>query len=56
MSTGKKIKAGKDTILMNIILIVVVGGFCVMCLVPFAMMLGSSFETEYNLAHGGYTF
>ena len=52
----KKIKTGKDTILMNIILVIIIGGFCVLCLVPFIMMIGSSFETEYNLSHYGYTF
>ena len=53
---GSKVKAGKDTIIMNAILVIVIGGFCVLCLIPFLMMIGSSFETEYNLAHYGYTF
>ena len=51
----KENKTGKDTILMNIILVIIIGGFCVLCLVPFIMMIGSSFETEYNLSHYGYT-
>ena len=55
-ASGKKIKPGKDTIQMNIILVIIIGGFCVLCLVPFIMMIGSSFETEYNLSHYGYTF
>ena len=53
---GSKVKAGKDTIIMNAILVIVIGGFCVLCLIPFLMMIGSSFETENNLAHYGYTF
>ena len=55
-ANGNKIKTGKDTILMNILLVIIIGGFCVLCLIPFIMMIGSSFETEYNLAHYGYTF
>ncbi len=51
-----KIKAGRDTTIMNIIIVAVIGGFCILCLIPFIMMIGSSFETEYNLAHYGYTF
>ena len=37
-ASGKKIKTGKDTILMNIILVIIIGGFCVLCLVPFIMI------------------
>lgn len=51
-----KVKTGRDTTIMNIIIVIVIGGFCILCLIPFIMMIGSSFETEYNLAHYGYTF
>lgn len=53
---GKHMRKGKDTILMNALLIVIIGGFCIVCLLPFVMMIASSFETEYNLSHSGYTF
>lgn len=53
---AKRIREGKDTLIMNIILVLVIGSFCVACLAPFVMMIASSFETEYNLAHYGYTF
>lgn len=52
----RKRKSGKDTYLMNALLVIIIGGFCLLCLIPFFMMIGSSFETEYNLAHYGYTF
>lgn len=53
---ARHIREGKDTLLMNILLVTIIGGFCIICLAPFVMMIASSFETEYNLSHYGYTF
>lgn len=53
---SRHIHEGKDTLLMNVLLVIVIGGFCILCLAPFVMMIASSFESEYRLAHDGYTF
>lgn len=53
---SRHIREGKDTLLMNVLLVIVIGGFCILCLAPFVMMIASSFESEYRLAHDGYTF
>ena len=56
LRSSRHIREGKDTLLMNVLLVIVIGGFCILCLAPFVMMIASSFESEYRLAHDGYTF
>lgn len=53
---NRKKKKGKDEILLNIIVTVVVVSFSIFVLLPFFMIIGTSFEKETNIQNYGYTF
>lgn len=48
------IKKTKDQIIMDVIVTIVVGVFCLFCIIPFAMLIANSFETEVNILRNGY--
>lgn len=50
-----KIKKSKGEILYDIVVYVLVTLFCIFCLLPFLMIIGSSLETEANISRFGYT-
>ncbi len=50
-----KIKMSNGEKLYSIIVYLIAGLFCVFCLYPFAIILGSSFETEANFAKYGFS-
>lgn len=52
--TGSKIKKSKGEIVFDIVVYAIAALFCVYCLYPFAIILGSSFETESNFAVHGF--
>lgn len=49
-----KIKRSKGEIIFGIAVYAIATIFCIYCLFPFAIILGSSFETETNFAAYGY--
>ncbi len=51
----KKIKKGKDEIIISVIIYTCIISFCFFVLVPFIMMLSSSFETEANILKYGFS-
>ena len=50
-----KIKMSNGEKIYSIIVYLLAGLFCVFCLYPFAIILGSSFETEANFAKYGFS-
>ncbi|MBP3198058.1 MAG: carbohydrate ABC transporter permease [Butyrivibrio sp.] len=53
--SGTKIKmSGSEKIYLSVVYIIA-GLFCIFCLYPFAIILGSSFETEANFARYGFS-
>jgi multiple sugar transport system permease protein/putative aldouronate transport system permease protein len=52
--TKKKIKKGKDAIILDTMVVVVITLFAVFCLLPFIMLIATSFETETNIVREGY--
>lgn len=52
--TGSKIKKSKGEIVFDIVVYAIAALFCIYCLYPFAIILGSSFETESNFAVHGF--
>lgn len=52
--TGSKIRKSKGEIVFDIVVYAIAALFCVYCLYPFAIILGSSFETESNFAVHGF--
>ncbi|MEZ3444078.1 MAG: carbohydrate ABC transporter permease [Lachnospiraceae bacterium] len=52
--TGSKIKKSKGEIVFDIVVYAIAALFCIYCLYPFAIILGSSFETESNFATYGF--
>lgn len=51
---GGKIKKSRGEIIFDIAVYAIAALFCVYCLYPFAIILGSSFETESNFAIHGF--
>lgn len=52
--TGSKIRKSKGEVIFDIVVYTIAALFCVYCLYPFAIILGSSFETESNFAIHGF--
>lgn len=52
--TGSKIRKSKGEVIFDIAVYTIAALFCVYCLYPFAIILGSSFETESNFAIHGF--
>lgn len=51
---ANKIKTSKDDKIMSLIAHTLVIIFCIFCLIPFVMVIGTSFETETNILREGY--
>lgn len=47
-------KCGKDVISVNIVAIVLVGFFALLCLIPFYLIIVASFTDETYLIRNGY--
>ena len=54
MFTSSKVKKSKGEIVFDITVYTIATLFCIYCLFPFAIILGSSFETEANFATYGF--
>ena len=54
MITSSKVKKSKGEIVFDITVYTIATLFCIYCLFPFAIILGSSFETEANFATYGF--
>ena len=54
MVIGSKVKKSKGEIVFDITVYTIATLFCIYCLFPFAIILGSSFETEANFATYGF--
>lgn len=54
MTKGSKIKKSRGEIIFDVIVYAIAALFCIYCLYPFAIILGSSFETESNFATYGF--
>jgi len=54
MVTSSKVKKSKGEIVFDITVYTIATLFCIYCLFPFAIILGSSFETEANFATYGF--
>ncbi len=54
MTRGSKIKKSRGEIIFDVIVYAIAALFCIYCLYPFAIILGSSFETESNFATYGF--
>jgi len=52
---GNKIKKSRGEVVFDIVVYTLATLFCIYCLYPFAIILGSSFETEKNFATYGYS-
>lgn len=52
--TGSKIRKSRGEIVFDIVVYAIAALFCIYCLYPFAIILGSSFETESNFATYGF--
>ena len=52
---NNRIKGSRQDRILQIICIIVIIAFCIFCLLPFLMIIGSSFETETNIEKYGYT-
>lgn len=52
--TGSKIRKSKGEVVFDIVVYAIAALFCIYCLYPFAIILGSSFETESNFAIHGF--
>lgn len=52
--TGSKIRKSRGEIVFDIAVYAIATLFCIYCLYPFAIILGSSFETESNFATYGF--
>lgn len=52
---GSKIKRSGGEKIYSIVVYLIAGLFCIFCLYPFAIILGSSFETEANFAKYGFS-
>lgn len=51
---SNRIKKGRGEIIFDVVICVIATVFCLYCLYPFAIILGSSFETESNFALYGF--
>lgn len=51
---GSKIKKSRSEMIFEAAIYAIAAVFCIYCLFPFAIILGSSFETEKNFATHGY--
>jgi len=51
---SNQIKKTRGEIVFDIVIYVIAALFCIYCLYPFAIILGSSFETETNFATNGF--
>lgn len=51
---SSKIKKSRGEVIFEIVVYVIATVFCLYCLFPFAIILGSSFETEANFATYGF--
>ena len=51
---GSKIKKSRGERIFEIVVYAIATVFCIYCLFPFAIILGSSFETEANFATNGF--
>ncbi|HWT75569.1 MAG TPA: carbohydrate ABC transporter permease [Mobilitalea sp.] len=49
-----KKKKGADAIVLDTIVVLVISAFCLFCLIPFVMLVATSFETEINILREGY--
>lgn len=52
--SGSRIKKSRGEIIFDVIVYAIAALFCIYCLYPFAIILGSSFETESNFATYGF--
>ena len=51
---GTRIKKSRGEIIFEVVVYAIATVFCLYCLFPFAIILGSSFETEANFATNGF--
>ncbi len=51
---GSKIKKSRGEMIFEAVIYAIAAVFCIYCLFPFAIILGSSFETEKNFVTYGY--
>ncbi len=51
---GSRIKKSRGEIVFDVVVYGIAAVFCLYCLYPFAIILGSSFETESNFAISGF--
>lgn len=49
-----KIKKGRDSIILDTVVVVVITLFAAFCILPFIMLIATSFETETNIVREGY--
>lgn len=54
MVIGSKVKKSKGEIVFDVTVYTIATLFCIYCLFPFAIIIGSSFETEANFATYGF--
>ncbi|MCR5033051.1 MAG: carbohydrate ABC transporter permease [Lachnospiraceae bacterium] len=54
LQTTQTKKKGKEDFVFDLVIYLLAAAFCIFCLYPFAIILGSSFETETNFALHGF--
>lgn len=54
ITAGRRVRKSRGEILFEIVVYAIAALFCIYCLFPFAIILGSSFETESNFAVYGF--
>lgn len=54
ITAGRRVRKSMGEILFEIVVYAIAALFCIYCLFPFAIILGSSFETESNFAIYGF--
>lgn len=54
ITAGRRVRKSRGEILFEIVVYAIAALFCIYCLFPFAIVLGSSFETESNFAVYGF--
>lgn len=54
ITAGRRVRKSRGEILFEIVVYAIAALFCIYCLFPFAIILGSSFETESNFAIYGF--
>ena len=54
--THRKIKKGKDVIILNVLAYLVCSFFALICLIPFILVLSGSFSSEQAIIENGFSF